>query len=292
MGPDGYCWGRDYLSTEPVPAGSPHPLVMDRQWLAFMLWGRLSYEPALPDSLFQKTLAVRHPSVPSDKLLAASVASSRIIPQTTRFFWGDIDLKWFPEASLSHPNQKGYYTVRSFVENDTMPDAGVINVRQWRFRLLNNQPMQGQTPPQVAEALSKYAADTMKLLAELRPVAAKTDRELALTLGDYEAMAHLGDYYAEKIRAACDLALFDRSGDTAQRDSAVKHLETALTHWKSYAAVATAQYKPALYNRAGYVDLNALTTKVAADIDLAKSWKPGTVPGDGATGRTERPFAQ
>jgi hypothetical protein len=265
---------------------------MDRQWLAFMLWGRLSYEPGLPDGLFQKTLEVRHPSVPSDKLLAASEASSRIIPQTTRFFWGDIDLKWYPEASLSHPNQHGYYTVRNFVENDAMPDAGVLNVREWRFRVLNNKPMDGQTPPQVADALSGYSAETMRLLAELRRAADAKDRELALTLGDYQAMAHLGDYYAEKIRAACDLALFDRSGDAAKRDSAVKHLETALTHWKAYAGVSTKQYRPALYNRVGYVDLNALTTKVAADIDLAKAWKPGTVPGDGSTGRTEKPFAE
>ena len=292
MGPDGYCWGRDYLSTEPVAAGASRPLVMDRQWLSFMLWGRLAYDPELPDSLFQRTLGVRHPSVPSDRLMAASVASSRIIPQTTRFFWGDIDLKWYPEASLSHPSRGGYYTIRHFVENDTMPNAGVLNVRQWRYRLLNRQPMEGQTPPQVADALSGYSAQTMKVLAEIRAVAAAGDRELILTLGDFQAMAHLGDYYAEKIRAACDLALYDRSGDAAQRDSAVKHLETALAHWKSYAAVATAQYRPALFNRVGYVDRNELTAKVAADIDLAKNWMTGTVPSDGTSGRTERPFNQ
>ena len=114
MGCDGYCWGRDYLSTQPIAEGGPRPLVMDRQWLSFMLWGRLSYDPNLPDALFEKTLAMRHPSVPADKLLAASVASSRIIPQITRFFWGDIDLKWFPEASLSHPSRGGYYTIRHF----------------------------------------------------------------------------------------------------------------------------------------------------------------------------------
>jgi hypothetical protein len=290
MGPDGYCWGRDFLSTEPVPPGQPRPLVMDRQWLSFALWGRLSYEPTLPDALFERLLGARHPSVPSGKLMAASEAASRIIPQVTRFFWGDIDMKWFPEACLSHPRLNGFYTVRHFVAGDAMPGADVLNVRQWRTRLLGKQPMQGQTPPQVADALEQYAKESLKLVAELRSQAAANDRELALTLGDYEAMAHLGNYYAEKIRAACDLALFDRSSDEAQRNSSLKHLESALNHWKLYAAVATKQYRPALYNRVGYVDLNALTAKVTADIEIAKNWKPGTVTSDGQTSGTEHPF--
>ena len=41
----------------------------------------------------------------------------------TRFFWGDIDLRWFPEACLSHPRYKGFYTVKHFVEGETMPGS-------------------------------------------------------------------------------------------------------------------------------------------------------------------------
>ena len=36
---------------------------------------------------------------------------------------------------------------------------------------------------------------------------------------------------------------------------------------------ATAQYKPQLLNRVGYVDLNALTANVAQDIAIAEAWK-------------------
>jgi hypothetical protein len=50
-------------------------------------------------------------------------------------------------------------------------------------------------------------------------------------------------------------------------------LKTALAHWQRYAAIATAQYKPQLLNRVGYVDLNALTAKVAQDIALADAWQ-------------------
>ena len=40
-----------------------------------------------------------------------------------------------------------------------------------------------------------------------------------------------------------------------------------------YAAVATGQYKPQLLTRVGYVDLNALTSKVEQDVEIADRWQ-------------------
>jgi hypothetical protein len=99
------------------------------------------------------------------------------------------------------------------------------------------------------------------------------NRELRLTLGDYEAMAHLGNYYAEKILGATQLALYDSTGAPERKQEAIAHLTTALDQWKRYAAVATAQYKSQLMNRVGNVDLNALTAKVSQDIAIADAWQ-------------------
>jgi hypothetical protein len=268
MGPDGYIWGREFISTEP---DAPRETIIRKQWLSFMMWGRLSYEPSLPNTLFERALAVRFPEAPSAKIYAASAAASRIIPQITRFFWGDIDLKWFPEASLSHPRHRGFYTVRHFMEGNAMPGTGILNIREYCEGLLASRPMDGISPLQVAEALRNDARTTLQLISELRPA---TSKELRLTLGDYEAMAHLGNYYSEKIRGAVDLALFHRTGKPDHRESALAHLRIALDEWKKYAAVATAQYKPQLLTRVGYVDLNALTAKVEQDIDIAHRWQP------------------
>jgi hypothetical protein len=269
MGPDGYIWGREFISTEPE---TPRQLVIEKQWYSFMLWGRLSYDPTLPDASFERTLAWRFREVPGAKLFAASSAASKTIPQVTRFFWGDIDLKWFPEACISHPRQNGFYTVKHFIEGETMPGMGILNIRNWRDRLLAGQPMEGLTPPQVAGALTNHALETLRLVSELRPQAG-ANKELRLTLGDFEAMAHLGNYYAEKILGATDLALFEKTADAEMKKSAVKHLEAALVHWKKYAMVATRQYRPQLLTRIGYVDLNALTGKVQQDVDIASQWK-------------------
>ncbi|MBI5387260.1 MAG: carbohydrate-binding family 6 protein [Verrucomicrobia bacterium] len=277
MGPDGYCWGREAMDLEPQ---TPRQLVMQKQWFSFMLWGRLSYDPALPDALFQRTVAVRFPEVPAGKLLAAWSAASRVFPEITRFFWGNIDLKWMPEACLSHPSFKGFYTVRHFIEGEIMPGSGNLDIREWRERLLQRQPMNGTTPLEVAANLRRHADAALAGVVELRGAVSPPvpSRELRLTLGDMEAFARIGHYYAAKIEGACELALFDATAQPEHREAAVKHLEAALGHWRAYATAYTRQYKqPLLYNRVGWVDIPKLAGKVADDIQAARDWKPGSV---------------
>jgi hypothetical protein len=282
MGPDGYIWGRDFLSRNAVGADGRRQLVWDRQWFSFHLWGRLSYDPTLPDAHFQRLLGARHPSVSAGKLLAASQASSRIIPQVTRFNWGSIDVHWYPEANLSHPAQyKGFYTVGHFMEGKSMPGEDVLSISAWREKLHAGKTITAQTPPEVAAALERDADTALQLVTDLRKQASATDRELTLTLGDYEAQAWLGRYFAAKIRGAIDLAEFNARADVTAQTSAMTHLEKALAHWKQYAAIYDRQYTPQLLNRVGPTDIPALTAKAAEDIEIVRAWKPGTPPTKG-----------
>jgi len=107
-----------------------------------------------------------------------------------------------------------------------------------------------------------------------------------------EALAHLGRYYAAKIRGACALALFDASSDQHEHAAALRHLTEALTHWKNYAAIRDDHYVPALYNRLGYLDVTALTPEVAADLDIARDWRPGILQDNGKRSGTEKGFRE
>jgi hypothetical protein len=287
MGPDGYVWGRDFLERHPGPG--PRPLVMEKQWYSFMLWGRLAYDPSLPDSRFERLLAARHPKASSPHVFRALQGASQVMPLTTRFFWGDIDLKWYPEACLSHPRSKGFYTVQHFMEGSSMPGAAVLCIRDWRKRLTARQPMTETTPLEIAETLERAVAGTLAALDALRE-ATKEDSELRKTVNDCDALAWLGRYYASKIRGACALALFDANSDKSEHAAALRHLGDALSHWKRYAAIRDAHYVSALYNRVGYVDVTALTEKVAADLDIARDWKPGGLKDGGKRSGTEKGF--
>ncbi len=275
MGPDGYHWGRDFLTRNP---DGPRQTIMQKQWLSFALWGRLAYAPDLPAATFERLTAARFPGADEPRLTAAWAAASKTFPFITRFFWGDIDIKWFPEACR---RKSGFYTVRDFVEGGTMPGAGVLNIVEWRTQFTAAQNFSGTTPLEIAATLESNAAQALHALPSLRRAVvtpAGSAKEYAATLGDIEAMAYLGRYYAAKIRGACDLALFDKTSDAKQQTSAVQHLEVALGHWKNYSAAYTRQYvQPVHYNRAGVVDIPRQTDDVVADVQIARDWKPGMI---------------
>jgi len=274
MGPDGYCWGRDFLTKDP---GGPRQTVMQKQWLSFALWGRLAYDPSLPEEAFLRLIAARFPGADVPRLTSAWAQASRTFPMITRFFWGDIDLKWFPEACR---RKSGFYTVRHFIEGGTMPGSGVRNIIDWRTAVIAKKPLEGVSPIDIATTLESNAAQALKELALLREGKGPVGNagEYSATLGDIEAMSTLGLYYAAKIRGACSLALFDATGDASAQEEAVKHLDQALTQWRAYAAAYTRQYvQSVLYNRAGLVDLPKLVDSVAADVQMAREWKPKTI---------------
>jgi hypothetical protein len=275
MGPDGFVWGRDYLSKE---TKAPRQTIMQKQWLSFAMWGRLAYDPELPAATFNRLTQSHFPGADIEKLTGAWADASKTFPYITRFFWGDIDIKWFPEANR---RKTGFYTVRQYIEGGTMPGADVIDIVSWRNGHLNGTMPKGVTPLEIAETLRSNADRALNALPSLRRAkiaSAAQAKEYVETLDDIESMAHLGNYYAEKINGACALALFDKTGDKSQQQLAITHLTQALTQWKNYAAAYTRNYmQPVLYNRAGLVDIPKQTENVAADIDMAQHWVPGTV---------------
>ncbi len=153
------------------------------------------------------------PKFPPRNCSPAWTAASQVLPEITRFIWEPNDYQWLPEACTSHPSYKGFYTVADFMRGNGMPESGDLNIRQWRDRLLKNQPMDGLTPLQVAARLRDEAQTALRGLDALRPRAGK-NKELRQTLGDIEAQARLGQYYAAKIEGAAELALFDATTES------------------------------------------------------------------------------
>lgn len=271
MGSDGYTWGVDSLDRT-VPEGG-RPLVIEKHWYNFALWGRLSYDPTLPDERIQQWLSARHPTSDPQLLRETLQHATQVMPLITRFFWGDIDIKWFPEACLSKARIRGFYSVKDFVNGESMPGANVQSIRQWRESWVRKEKTAATTPEQIADQIEASAQTALAGVAGLR-LQAESDNQLGATLADCESLARLGLYYTHKIRGAVHLAKYEVTGDPENRDSAIEELKRALAHWTNYATTRNGRYVPALYNRVGQVDLEALTSKVADDIELARTATP------------------
>lgn len=209
MGSDGYVWGREFVSTEPEPV---RELEIEKHWYKFMLWGRLGYNPNLTNAFFEKAMQQRFPEKPTQKLQEVWAQASKIIPAVNRAHWHDWDYQWAVEACSG---RKYYHAI-----TEGCWVAGGLNY---------------------ADEIQVYADFVLQELIELRKV--EGDKTWKRTLGDMEAMAHLGNYYAEKIRAA--------EHKKTNVKQAIIHLKKALKHWEKYAEIGQKQYKPQLLSRAG-----------------------------------------
>lgn len=228
MGSDGYVWGREFVSTEP---DTPRQLEIEKHWYKFMLWGRLGYDPTLSNDFFEKAMQQRLPGKPTRKLQEVWARASKIIPAVNREHWHDWDYQWAVEACSG---RKYYHAITEAC---------------W-------QP--GGRP--AAEEIQEHAETVLRELVELRQTAG--DKTWRRTLGDIEAMAHLGNYYAEKIRAA------DAKGQNPEQ--AIEHLNKALAHWENYAEIGKRQYGPQLLSRAGWADWDQGYENALKDIALMR----------------------
>jgi hypothetical protein len=270
----GHGWGRDFLGKDSI---SPRPLIIQKQWYAYMLWGRLSYNPELKDDLFQKTIALHFKNIPSRIIMDGWSSASMIFPWITRFSWGGNDFEWFPEACFSHNRFKGFYTVKDFMEVEPQPGSNISNIIRWAQNYKLNKPDSLLSPLAVADTLERYAKIALMNLKHLSDHNDGSSDVKNPTLGDIEAFAEIGNYYAEKIRGACSLALFNFYGLKQDQEEAVQHLANATLYWTRYSAIYDSQYKPALFSRIGFINIPEFLSKTKKDIEIATNWLPGTI---------------
>jgi hypothetical protein len=272
MGPDGYVWGRDFATKDPALAGR---LEVDKHWYRFMLWGRLGYDLALPRAYFEARLAQRFPEADAGRLYDTWAAASRIVPQVNRFFFRVNDFQFSPEGCMS---SDGFLTVEAFFRHPPLPGSGILSVKEYAEAVTQGRPPDGMTPMEVADALDALAEEALRGTAALR-AAREPGPELAATLADAESMAHLGRYYAGKIRGAADLAVFraDRTRADAHK-RAVAHLENAVRAWEAYARASAGRYRPQLFSRTHYMDWSMRLDDVQKEVETVRA-EAGATPG-------------
>lgn len=266
MGPDGYVWAREFASKDPEFAGD---LEVDKHWYRFMLWGRLGYDPTLPRAYFEARLAERFPAADAGLLYNTWQAASQIVPQVNQFFFRVNDFQFAPEGCIAN---SGFLTVDDcFFQYPPLPGSGMLSVQEYAQAILTGREPDGITPMGVADRLEALASQTLDGSKSLRRPA-RSDRELAATLTDMDAFAHLGRYYADKIRGAAELAVY-RADPTRKtfHTEAVRHLENAIQDWQAYTRIAAGAYHPQLYSRVHYLDWERLLNDVKKEAETVRN---------------------
>jgi hypothetical protein len=261
MGSSGLIWGRETSSKNPT---TPRQLHIQKRWFTFMLFGRLAYDPEIPQQRFLDMLHDRFPEVPAQTLYEAWTKASQIIPLVTKLSYvgKESDWCWYPEACLS---SNGFLTIQSFIDHPPQAGSGMIGIKQFAAG-----GGSGTTPFEVAQSIQDLADQVLALTPGMATV---TNPELKETVGDIECLALLGRYYAHKIRGATNKAL-------GKTPAAIGNLQEASRAWRAYAARVATLYTPQVLDRmleptkGGPTDI----TKLQAEVDQEITALGGTVP--------------
>jgi len=267
MGPDGYTWGREYISKNPE---FNNQLVYDKRWYCFNIWGKLSYDPDVSDSYFVNELKARFPKVNAQNLYNAWAKASQVVPLVNRFhnIGCQMDYQWYPEACTG---SAGFHSIDKFINAGTQIGEGLMSIPLFADAILNNTAMTGTTPLQVASNLETNYNEVLSLIKGMND----TDPELRRIIEDVKALAWLGQYYSKKIIGATNKCLSDKSSDLNKKlqyqKVAIKKLQEASECWRNYAGIVSNSYKPQYLTRMQRViDVTNIQADVDNDIAIAK----------------------
>jgi len=274
VGSDGYVWGRTFNDVDPARRGR---MEVEKHWYSFTLWGRMGYNlrtfpgPGSAPALLANRFDIKNDQ--AEALGSAWSSASAIIPMVNRFHWRDWDFQWAPEGCMD--GGKGFHTVEDFIKTAPLEGRSIIPIPEYIEdpNHYGHSEAGESTPPIVARGLADCATRARNGVANVRKAGPVTNVELVETLADIEAMAHLGDYYAEKILAATDLAMYRKTGEAKFKASAVAHLEKAAAAAQAYADNASKRYRPQLLARTRELDFQALAAEAKKEVETVRQAK-------------------
>ncbi|MGK2861362.1 MAG: hypothetical protein ACSLE0_05475 [Chitinophagaceae bacterium] len=263
----------------------------EKQWLFYMLWGRLLYDPTTPDAVFEKEFNIRYGNQNGDRLLKAYAHASQMPLKLASFFAATWDYTLYSEGFLApYPANAGLFdSASAFISINELIDHPVldpkyISIKNYVKAIVENRILEkGKVSPLVlADSLEADGKKTMILITPLRKGATAS---LSCELDDLETWAHLSIYFANKLRAGVALERFRLTGVKSQKEKAVQLLTSCLVHWKKLGDITSAHYREVPYidgynsslhtkKDAEYFSWIKYLPQVQRDIVLAKESSP------------------
>jgi hypothetical protein len=276
IGSENYIPAKDYFTAPGAPVAWTY--AFERQWLFYKLWGRMLYNPATPDAVFEDEFARRYGSAARPLLRAYELAS-----QTQLQFASSVDFSWdftlYGEGMMAFGRGIELVSVDRLIAQRPLTNDR-LSVREFVATQVSGAalPTGKTTPVAVADRLTRDAAQALRLV---EPIGTTGNRTLLFEVADVKAWANLGLYFAEKLRGAVALERFRTSGNEADKQAAIAHLETSLGYWDEvvaitrplYADMPLAHYNPPnnARNDNNLFHWARLRPAVAKDVDVAKA---------------------
>lgn len=231
IGSDGYTPTRAYLYKD---SDFKNLLDVERRWYMETLWGRISYNPDLDNSVLIGLIQNKYPTINAKKLFEAWTLASRSLPKVTELIvndW-DLDFEWYPEACSSDPGRcTGFRTIDDFV-NLASPAKGS------KFSSIL-ESAKGEKKGKISSLVlaDEMYLDAKKSLEILDTIDYVKDKDTRFKIANVSQMAYLSLYYSHKIKGATLKVM-------GNLDLARNEMKKAYDSWLKYIGLMEEYYIP------------------------------------------------
>ena len=230
IGSETYIPANDYFTKPDLMAPTEWKYAFQRQWLFYMLWGRLLYDNETPNSVFRREF-VRRYGKQAAPLLNAYELVSRTPLRLASYFDFSWDFSLYSEGFLAldtATKSVDYISVDRLI-NHPVTDSAYVSVKEYVDNLMAHKRISGRiTPLQLASNLEH---DCTAAADSIRYIPFGDSKAFMYELTDVQAWSWLGLHFAHQLRGAVALELFRRTGDTVEQKKAIRYLEKALKDW-------------------------------------------------------------
>jgi len=242
-----------YFSTDPADYyriaadRSVYTSIWEKNWMWYYAWGRLAYDPGLPEEKLVRAFGRRYGTA-GPAIYAALQHASEIVPLAYSYrFVGPDQRDFSPETETGNAlgKRKGKISaLLQFIDNHPMDERSFEGIGAYVDDVLASRTDGRVGPLAVASRLSGEAAAARDSIAEVPPLTGTAAGEWRLLKADLESASDLGDYYADRIRGMTHLGYALKTGSEAEFRAGVKGLADSRAAWAELARTADAIYLP------------------------------------------------
>ncbi|HEY6900466.1 MAG TPA: hypothetical protein VI233_07480, partial [Puia sp.] len=207
-----------------------------RQWLYYMIWGRLLYNPATPDSLFKQVFIQKYGPKAAPLLEASALAGKTPLRLGSAFdFTWDFSLYSEGFLALDTVTKSVDYISVDRLINHPPADPDYVSVKDYVDSL--SFPPQRITPLMLAGQLE---TDCNRALDLVKNITGSTS--LQYEVADIRTWSWLGLHFAHQLRGAVALQKYRKHHNPADQQQAIAFLQEALNDWDKVIAITSPIY--------------------------------------------------
>ena len=229
IGSETYIPAKDYFTRPGVAVDWKY--AFERQWLFYKLWGRLLYNPATPDAIFQAEFTRRYGKGGSNLLKASALAGTTPLRLASLFDF-TMDLTLYTEGFMALDNKVKrveYISINRLI-NQPVTDPDYVSVVDYLKTISSGGTFASNkvTPPVLIGMLERDCNEALSLVKNINT---SNNNTLMFEVADVKAWANMGLHFAEKLRGAVALQTYRTKGGEENKQKAVSYLENALKYW-------------------------------------------------------------